>query len=117
MVGQGRRVGKGIYYDLLEDRLKMDEPTVSPKSEGTPSSSPFLPPTMTTGSTSMNSDYALTVILEMNRQFTSLEAKNTLAAENKDRKLDVLVAEIADLKRYLGIAFAGMAVLIAKDIF
>ena len=100
------------------DRLKMDEPTVSSKSESTSSStSTSHPPTMTTGSTSMNSDYALTVILEMNRQFTSLEAKNTLAAENKDRKLDVLVAEIADLKRYLGIAFAGMAVFIAKDIF
>ena len=105
------------------DRLKMNEPdTVTNEntsaSTSTGTSTTFSqPPMIATGLSNMNSDYALTVILEMNRQFASLEAKTTLATENKDRKLDVLVAEITDLKRYLGIAFATMGVLIAKDIF
>ena len=106
------------------DRLKMDEPAVvtnvgtADASTSTGASTMFPPPsTAATGPSNMNSDYALTVILEMNRQFASLEAKTTLATENKERKLDVLVAEIADLKRYLGIAFATMGVLIAKDVF
>ena len=105
------------------DRLKMNEPSTVTNVETTVTTStgtmsPQPPMTVTAaGSSNVNSDYALTVILEMNRQFASLEAKTASATENKDRKLDMLVAEVADLKRYMGFILVAFGVLIAKDIF
>ena len=63
------------------------------------------------------SDFALQVVLEMNRQFTALDTKIAFAGDSRDRKVDQLVTEVADLKRLLTLVLGAVAVLVAKDIF
>jgi hypothetical protein len=65
----------------------------------------------------------LTIVLEMNRQFTALDTKTTLSqsineikATTTEKKVDVLVTEVGELRRLLTFTVGALAVLVLKTL-
>lgn len=59
---------------------------------------------------------SLTIVLEMNRQFASLDTKMMDGQNRSDRKVDSLMKEIRWLNRWLGLAVGGLIVVLLKTI-
>ena len=59
---------------------------------------------------------ALTVVLEMNRQFANLDLEMVTQQSNYERKIDVLVEEISELKKWLGFICGSLLVVLLKFI-
>lgn len=62
------------------------------------------------------SSTSLTVVLEMNRQFANLDLKMVTQQSNYERKIDILVEEIGDLKKWLGFVGGSLLVVLLKFI-
>lgn len=59
---------------------------------------------------------ALTVVLEMNRQFANLDQKLISQESKYERKIDVLVGEVGELKKWLGFSGGSLLVILLKFI-
>jgi hypothetical protein len=57
---------------------------------------------------------ALTVVLEMNRQFAHMDSKLSAVQSSYERKIDQLLAEVSELKRWLGFIGGSLAVVLLK---
>ena len=57
---------------------------------------------------------ALTVVLEMNRQFAHLDSKLSLVQSSYERKIDQLLGEVSELKRWLGFIGGSLVVILLK---
>jgi hypothetical protein len=65
----------------------------------------------------------LTIVLEMNRQFATLDTKSTLSqsineikATTTEKKVDALVTEVGELRRLLTFTVGALAVLVLKTL-
>jgi hypothetical protein len=58
----------------------------------------------------------LTVVLEMNRQFANLDLKLVTQQNNYERKIDILVEEVGELKKWLGFIGGSLLVILLKII-
>ena len=57
---------------------------------------------------------ALTVVLELNRQFAHMDSKLSTVQSTYERKIDQLLAEVSELKRWLGVIGGSLAVVLLK---
>jgi hypothetical protein len=69
--------------------------------------------TSSSGSSSSKGD-ALTVVLEMNRQFSNLDLKMTTADNNNERRIGNLMSEIQDLKKIVTFLIGIVATVLIK---
>lgn len=92
-------------------------PTESVAAVSTGGAAPVQQSTLNTGPDT------LTIVLEMNRQFATLDTKTTLSqsineikATTTEKKVDALVTEVGELRRLLTFTVGALAVLVLKTL-
>ena len=81
---------------------------------------PVMPVSVYGGSstnTGSGSSDTLTVVLEMNRQFATMDTKNLLVQSSNERKIDQLTRDVSELKKLLYFIIGSIAVIVLKLLF
>lgn len=102
---------KSVTADIQPQHAAISAATVS---SALPATTPIITDSSSSSSSSSGNTDTLTVVLEMNRQFSNLDMKMTLAETNNERRISNLISEIKGLKTIIAFLIGTVVAVLSK---